>query len=238
MNETAKALFDGESAIKKDVDREGDTLFIIFGGISQGIGLPRFEFYKITQSLPAKLVFIRDIHQGWYHLALPGIGTGISDVCNAIRRIEVESATKKTVCVGNSMGGYAALLVGSLVRADEVISFSPQTFIGRWLRIRYGDSRWKEQIKKVYGSPSSMHNAFDLSRLLADPGYAKATIFADPKHRLDFVHAKRMEKLPGTKVQWTDGGHNLVKKLRDAGDLENTLIASCLPKLENKVSVQ
>lgn len=238
MNETIRALFDGESSIKRDVEREGDTLFVTFGGISQGIGLPRFEFHKITQSLPAKLVFIRDVHQGWYHATLPGIGAGVSDVCNIIQRIKDETATKRTVCVGNSMGGYAALLVGSLIKAEEVIAFSPQTFIGRWLRARYGDRRWKEQMKKVYSSPFSMRSAFDLSCLLSNPGYAQATIFADPRHRLDSVHARRMEKLPRTNVQWADGGHNLVKKFRDTGDLKRVLIASCFPNLKNKASVQ
>ena len=44
--------------------------------------------------------------------------------------------------LGSSAGGYAALLFGRLLEADEVHAFGPQTFISPSLRLRYSDNWW------------------------------------------------------------------------------------------------
>lgn len=221
------SLFEGESAIKTDLDRDGDTLFITFGGISQGIGMPRFEFYRITQSLPAKLVFIRDFSQAWYHLELPDIGIGPQAIAKVIEQLKKTTNAKKIVCIGNSMGGYAALLIGSLVQADQVIAFAPQTFISKWLRWLHKDDRWEEQICNVRQSNYADKKMFDLKGYLNNPGYSNAIIFADKENKLDAIHAKRLCKVKDTSIRWVSGGHSLVKELRNSGELSKILNDAC-----------
>jgi esterase/lipase len=41
--------------------------------------------------------------------------------------------------IGNSMGGYAAILFGTLLNIDNIISFAPQTFIDKFNLFLYFD---------------------------------------------------------------------------------------------------
>ncbi|WP_373480503.1 hypothetical protein [Geminocystis sp.] len=216
-----------ESSLSLDLDRDGNTLLIIFGGIQSGLGIPPFEFKRITDSLPVKLIFIRDLSQAWYHLELPSIGNGINDIILTIESIKQQTNYSKVVCIGNSMGGYAALLIGSLIQADQVLSFVPQTFISKWLRIINFDNRWKEQINKLHKNSSISKQMFDLKVFLKNPQYKKAIIFSDRNNRLDALHASRLKSLPRTTIEWRDGGHSLIKQLRDNGELQKILIDSC-----------
>lgn len=227
MTEPDKTLFAGESALFKDLGREGDALLVTFGGIAQGIGMPRFEFLRITNELSAKLLFARDISQSWYHSELPEIGLGIVDLAKTITEVTAEAKVKRVVCVGNSMGGYAALLLGSLTAADQVIAFAPQTFLTRRLRFIHGDRRWREQCKKLYSSPHLLKPALNLKQYLANPSYGHAVIYADPSLKVDAAHAKHLQSLPRTSVCWVQGGHNLVKGLRDSGELLRILSDAC-----------
>ncbi len=223
-----KNLFEGESAIHLELDREGDTLLITFGGIAQGIGMARFEFQRMTADLPTKLVLVRDLSQSWYHADLPDIGAGIHAVAQKLQQVKTEAAPRQVICLGNSMGGYAALLFGSMIAADQVIAFSPQTFLTTWLRLRHGDRRWKTQLRATQKVKSAHAEAFDLKTFLGDqPGYQQAVIYADRADRLDYVHAQHLAQTPRTEIRWREGGHGLVKNLRESGELAQILTDAC-----------
>jgi hypothetical protein len=218
-----------EGAIELDLDRDGDTLLVTFGGIQQGMGgIPPFEFRRITEGLRAKLVYVRDPAQSWYHGVLPGIGRGLPALQDAVAGALARSGASRLVCIGNSMGGYAALVVGSALGADRVLSFSPQTFLSRWLRMWYRERRWEPKVGNAWRSDSAVRAAFDLRRYLARPNWGDATVFADSAHRLDRIHAMRVSSLPRLRTEWVEGGgHALVRILRDSGALEAVLRQAC-----------
>lgn len=108
------------------------------------------------------------------------------------------------------------------MQADEVLSFVPQTFIDRKLRMIYFDRRDREHIRNT-SNKYALKEAFDLKKFLNNPGYAKATVFADKQHRLDAIHARRIMHLPKTSVVWRLVGHALVKDLRESGELQRLL---------------
>lgn len=139
-----------------DFSSSSHVIYIFFGGISKGVhsgmGIPMFEFFNITQKLDCKKVFIRDIDQCWYHK-----GLGIYSISNILELKEyIEgliriSKSSKVVLVGNSMGGYASLLIGRMLNFDEVkvISFNPQTFIGMDNFREYKEERWNKEINNL-----------------------------------------------------------------------------------------
>lgn len=216
-------LVEGNYAVSTELDRPGQTLMVVFGGINEGIGMPVFEFKRITSDLPVKLVFLRDTSQAWYHGSLSGIGEGIPALVKYLRKICVEQGITNLICIGNSMGGYAALVVGSLLNAQNVLAFVPQTFISRWLRMRYLDRRWVKKIRHARTRPSALAEAFDLRSFLGEPGYSNATIFYDRTHRLDATHAHRLRHLPNTHIESVSGGHKAIQRLRDSGRLAEIL---------------
>ena len=83
----------------------------------------RFEWYGARIKKGYKHIFIRDNKKQWY---LEGINNNI----NSIEKLEAflikETKGYKTIMLGSSAGGYAAVLFGSLLKSEYVISFNGQ----------------------------------------------------------------------------------------------------------------
>jgi hypothetical protein len=127
------------------------------------------------------------------------------------------------------MGGYAALAVGCLIGADEVHAFSPQTFIDQRLRARVGDERWADEIAATYSGGRVPWLLRDLRRLftrhpLAARAPGRFHIHVAGGYQLDAVHARRLRRSAGVTLHehaWD--GHDLVKALRESGELHRIL---------------
>jgi len=208
-----------------DLEPRSTVLMATLGGVAGGIGIPRFEFMRMASDLGVKTVFVRDPTQSWYHGKLRGIGRGLNGVARTIEAIVARERVERTVVVGNSMGGFAALIVGSLIGANEVHAFSPTTFIGPVGRLRHRDQRWRRQILRAYRLSLCSPKYFDVMPVLT--GCTESTRFhvhystEDP---LDVVHAERLAGVAGVELHaYAHGGHLLVKHLRDSGLLASIL---------------
>ena len=214
-------------AIALDFSSDSKVLLVALGGFAGGMGIPPFEFFKIAADLDTNRVFIRDLPQAMYHRKLPGIAGGVDGIIKTLKKKIDENSIERTV-VGNSGGGYASLLVGALLEADEVIAFSPVTFIGPLARLVHGDRRAPKLFFRACFSPDRNWGYFDLKKVLREHGretafhiyYCHTGAFG----RLDTLHATRMQDFPNVSVYRFDkGGHNLVKLLRDDNKLDGIL---------------
>ena len=84
-----------------------------------------------------------------------------------IKRKNNTKQLSKNIFSGNSMGGYAAILFGCFLSVDTVISFAPQIFINRYNRFINVDSRWPNEISKIYNYPENRPEFFDLKKCLS-----------------------------------------------------------------------
>lgn len=196
------------------------TILIAFGGIIGALGIPPFEFFNLTKGFDTSRAYVRDLQQSWYHAGLGGVSTDVPTTAAYLSRLVQLAGATRVVLVGNSMGGYAALLFGALLGADEVHAFSPQTFIDPLNRARHGDKRWSAQLARVQAAASLPY--LDLVPLLRDRAGAGAiTVHYSPADALDEVHAERLATVPRVTVRaYADGGHNVIKHLRQSGALE------------------
>ena len=118
--------------------------------------------------------------------------------------------------------------MGALLEADEVIAFSPVTFIGPLARLVHGDRRAPKLFLRACVSPDRTVDYFDLKNLFRNHGLA-TTFHIYYCHtgdvgRLDTLHATRMRDFPNVNLDPLDrGGHNLVKLLRDEAKLDRIL---------------
>jgi pimeloyl-ACP methyl ester carboxylesterase len=215
-------------AIAEDFSSDSGVLLVALGGFAGGMGIPPFEFFKITSDLDTNRVFIRDLPQAMYHMGLPGVGGGVDGIVGSIRRRIEENGIDRVVVVGNSGGGYASLLVGALLDADEVIAFSPVTFIGPVARFVHRDRRAPRLFFRAWISPDRRSDYFDLKEVLKKHGTGSTFriyyCHTGDMGRLDTLHATRMKDFPNVRLCRLDsGGHNLVKLLRDDGKLDGIL---------------
>ena len=135
--------------IAADFSNPSNSVLIAFGGILGAMGIPPFEFFSLTREMQVNKIYLRDLKQAWYHHGLPGVADNINDLVLFLDNILDKNGVEKTVLVGNSMGGFAAILFGVLLSRKVLVhAFSPQTFIDRLNRYIHKDDRWSDQIQK------------------------------------------------------------------------------------------
>jgi len=207
--------------VEFDLIQGAPALYVFFGGIASGIAMPPFEFYNASKILDASRIFVRDFRQCWYHAGLPGISHDIPSTAAYLAEQIARLGPQRVVFVGNSMGGFAAMLFAAMLGGVDAIAFAPQTFVSPGLRLRHRDTRWARQIGKVWWQGLRAPRFWDVRPALATArGKMRVSVFYSPGDALDRVHARRLEGLPQVRVHEIPGGrHNMVKLLRDNGSL-------------------
>jgi esterase/lipase len=193
-----------------------DRLVITFGGIREGIGMPIFEFKKILSNYNCHQIFIKDSKQSWYQSGIEGYPT-INSL--KIKLGELIEDYNDVIFIGNSMGGYAAIMFGVLLNVDNVIAFSPQTFIDYYRRIYYKDIRWPIQIKKIHNLNIDKIDNLK-SKLKLKKYKTSINIYYSISDKLDKIHSERLKKIKQCNLySFNYGGHNLVKAMKENKEL-------------------
>jgi hypothetical protein len=110
------------------VQPECDQLFHVFTGVKGGlIGSP-MPFLNATRLLERNVAFFTDPHAACY---MRGASTEVDSFAKLLNwqiafRRDLAHA-RRMFCLGTSMGGYAAILFGYLLKAERVWAFSPIT---------------------------------------------------------------------------------------------------------------
>ena len=211
-----------EKSLLEELCEGSQKLYFIFGGIANGVGMPPFEFYKALGIVEENKVFVRDFDQAWYHHGLRGLSSDIEATKDLFLELIEKYQAKEVVMIGNSMGGYAALLFSNLI-GSRAIAFSPQTFIGPFKGALRGEKRWIKARLKTWATSQSKPRFPDLSTLGDSEGW-QADIHVSKTEKLDLKHARNMSNKRGVEIKEYDfGGHQLVKELRDKGLLSQII---------------
>lgn len=80
-----------------------------------------FEWYRLRVPNVYKHIFVRDVFKQWY---FKGISAKIDTPEKLFLFLQRETEGYKTICVGSSAGGYAAILYGSRLKSDKVYAFN------------------------------------------------------------------------------------------------------------------
>ncbi len=212
-----------EKAVMVNIVEDSKQLYFIFGGIAAGMGIPPFEFSKASNILGENRIFVRDLKQNWYNTGLPNISSNIDQTRSYLESLIEEHSPESVIMIGNSMGGFAALLFSSMIKNTRAIAFAPQTFISPRKRFFAKDYRWLKEIAKTYLMCWNKKKVWDLSSLSPVKGW-QATVLVSSTCELDMAHARNVQNMKGVDVVEFDfGGHSLVKSLRDRGELAKYL---------------
>ena len=132
---------------------------------------------------------------------------------------------KRVIFLGNSAGGYAAIIFGLLLKIDKVITFLPQTFFGPFKNTINRDFRWAKRQLKIYRKPKNPKHFLDLKKLLRKICFdgVSVEIYYGVNSVLDSKHYKNIRNFPFTFHLYPFGGHNLIKELKKHGILKQIL---------------
>jgi predicted esterase YcpF (UPF0227 family) len=183
------------------------NLIICFGGFLLKMGgiLP-FEFLNYLSSIyqnECDLVFFIDHKQCWYHKGIQGITSNIDETALYINSIIKDKYYKNIIFMGNSAGGYAAILFGSICNVSHVISFIPQTILENPIDSNY--SNLKDIINKttkytIYGNTNTNDTLHNIS------------------------HCENIDCFTNVKlIKTNDVTLKIVKKMRDNGDIKRII---------------
>lgn len=231
MSEVLTGQFDSlvsrpDAHVVFDMETDSRTLLILFGGIAGGVSMPVFEFFRQTAGFPVRKVFLRDPRRSWYQLGIPGVGNTAADVQRLLEASIERAVAERVVMAGASAGGFAAILFGARCGVDEVLAFSPQTYIDADNRSLAGDTRWVEQIDALHLALGERESTLDLLDVLSsEPSGTRFQVHVSSDDDLDLQHAHRISGLGGVEIiEHERGGHRLVKTLRDRGLLRPLLL--------------
>jgi hypothetical protein len=221
-----RELEDPSTPLSLDMDRDSRTLLIAFGGMRGQLGMPVFEFFKATGGIPVKRLFVRDLRQAWYHRGIPGHGSTIEAVAQSLGELIERHGADRLVVAGNSAGGYAALLFGTLLGADTVLGFAPQTVLELQVLAEIDDHRWDEQLQELTTAGALDPRWTDLRRALpqARRRGTRYELYFDDSYDLDRLQAERLAEVEGVQLHRLDGGaHGIARDMRESGELERVL---------------
>jgi hypothetical protein len=226
---------DEKSCFIEDFSIDSEVILITFGGGWFKPGGARFALINSTSDFPVKKLYVRDPRFAWYHQGLPEIGGSIHDIALFLQKKIKEQDAQKVVMTGGSMGGYAALLFGWLVEADQVHAFNPVTVIspvkrflnGDFFRLEWKPLKFRLLMRSVYKSPKFSKRFSDLKGLFGIRDVkTQFHIHFSYQSRMDRRHATRMGVFPNVILHGYNEKIHSLKMLKKNGRLEKILLDS------------
>lgn len=218
-----------------DAAYPGLPLVISFGFVSWDAP-PRFDFFGRLRKLESTTgksfnrIFVRDPASLWYQHGVPGLGHDILETVTSLRKLIHQLEPSSITTIGQSMGGYGAILFGALLGAGRVLAFGPLSYLrSDWAR-RDGDLRWLAVMEKLERFPPAPRFD-DLCSLLEEVAEAPDVCVVHGSRtlpgealNLDGLHAARLAACPQVQiVEMADAPHAVVQWL-----VEHSLIDDLL----------
>jgi hypothetical protein len=232
----------------------GEALVIAFG-YADWHATPRFDFFGRLKKLeaaagrPLNKILVRDTQNAWYHRRIPGLGDHVDDTVKSLRAIIRGIAPGRLITIGQSMGGYAAIMFGMLLRADRIISFGPLSFLNAEQALCYHDRRWLSVMQKLEADPpGSGYDDLPALCLKQRPAHSELHLHfgtrpdgegARESVNLDAFHANRFAAYKRCHLHpYPFSGHTVVQSLIDHKQLDRLLARQILdlPLLQDRSS--
>ncbi|MEW9555310.1 alpha/beta fold hydrolase [Nonomuraea sp. NPDC050783] len=206
-------------------------LLVAFAGLRGDAPVPHYEFVGLTRSMDVSTCFVRDLRQVWYRSGVRGLGGSLPEVAARLARVADGAGATRTVFVGASAGGFAAVVAGVLAGVDEVHAFSPQTDLRPLHRWAARDFRWSTPLLRRWWRGHAREPYDDLRAFLGGRRYECRIFLHVGRHDADERAVRRLAGLPGVRVVTHDvSGHAIARALRAEGTLEKIVTSALDPR--------
>jgi UDP-N-acetylmuramyl pentapeptide synthase len=215
---------------------DNSTLLVVFEGAGEQYGSSPGLLSKAVAGCNTDKIILRDLDFAWHHRGIRGISNDIFGTIAFLKEKIAERKYEKIVCAGISAGGYAALLVGSIIRADEILAFSPHTFFDQGNRAKFNDKRWADQVEKIQEGASGMHS--DLTTVLESSlsGRTVVHIYACENDPLSKLHADHLSSFNAIRFHFLQEKDKSIEKyLNEAGTLTRIINNALSVFPENRI---
>jgi hypothetical protein len=201
-----------DTGVLTRVRQDSDQLCYVFAGVRRGLMGNPMPFLQQTGLLTRNVAFFVDPVEGYYQ-------RGVNARLDSYDRLLDWQRTfrhglphvRRLFCLGTSMGGYAAVLFGHALCADEVWAFSPMTMAAPDV------------------CPAIPAERADLALLLRSPnGVTRYNLYYNETDNDDRCAAERLAACAGVALWPQHGeGHNVVSRMLECGQLATLLPPAC-----------
>ena len=191
----------------------GATLVVFGGGGEAGSGLPLTMLQRWLGLLDANLVYLRPFDEDFYLGGLSPFGEGRQAMLNGLRDLAGRLGAPRILCLGESMGGFAAIGCGLELGAEAVLALGPLTIAGADFN-RSGPAM-RRRLRRAYPDAG-----LDLRPTwLAAARRPRLLIAYAEDNWDDRLHAERMQGLPGVELRPQAGrsGHLIGREMMQQG---------------------
>lgn len=126
-----------------DFEKAADTLIISF---PDPIAM---DYWRMVDGLIAHKLILADNRGLCFLKGFSGITENLEETLSLIKKIASSRPYKSIICYGKSAGGYLAMLVGWLIKADYVIALSPPACFNDALLHCLGDQLFGHDLEKL-----------------------------------------------------------------------------------------
>jgi hypothetical protein len=154
-----------------EVGSDPSVLIVVFSGARGHWGSRRHDFVETTGALHYSRILCRDPNRLWYHEGIDDERADIRALLDSMREHIDALAPQAKLFIGNSVGGYAALLFGHFLGADSVHAFAPQTCLLPDYVRRHRDLDTPEKADaydRLWASRAAEWEWFDLNTVLEE----------------------------------------------------------------------
>lgn len=88
--------------------------YVIFSSVDIEPG--KFMFWRVMATISGSKIFLNDENNGWYVHGIPTLGANVEESTQALLEIIKKTEPQEVILLGPSMGGYAAMLYGCLLK--------------------------------------------------------------------------------------------------------------------------
>lgn len=208
----------------QDTGLGANALLVAFSGLSfRADGQIPFEFLNLFSDIDVDKAFVRDLDQCFYQRGIQGLGRSIPEAAEQLAQFA--SGYERIVFVGVSAGGYAALLLGAMLRVSHVAAMSPQTFLGRRQRYLRDERRFEKKVRAAQEHAVSPKHLDVKPTMRRSGGVTRFTVYYPARHVLDSRHARRLANVRGVDLEPVDSDeHTFVRGMRSDGSLKDLVI--------------
>lgn len=198
-----------------------------------------FDFYGRLKKLegllrePFNRIYLRDPKSRWYHYGIDGLGSDVNEVAMALKEKIDFLQPSEVITIGQSMGGYAALVFGALLEADKVVAFAPQAFIDASLLESYNDRRYTTVLREICDSKLESKYLDIVTLYQHYDRQPKVHVFFGTKGgdseaetvHLDALHAFKLQQLSNCQLHpYPEVDHLIVNHLSNTKEIDHVLL--------------
>jgi hypothetical protein len=177
------------------------TLLIVFAYIDQKVGTRSHSSF--LKGIDCKKLFLNPGENAWYQKGVPGVASSYGELASFLMSVKEAHSDHEILCLGHSMGGFAALGLGVHIGAGRILASVP------------------EYVLNQPGSVSARHmdgsciQRGDLSEVLSRNGQSRITVLVGSQNLFDVSMAEGIAALTPVETIELNCGHGTFPYLRD-----------------------